>query len=365
MHTTTFSLPKFPATKPSLHTELRNRIQTYFDTKGILSTGNKKLYTKAIILGIAVLVVYTTLIFLPMPWYVALPMCALLGIIIASIGFNIMHDGGHGSFSQNKSMNKFAAWTINFLGANNFMWNMKHNIIHHSFTNVEGVDDDLEVNGLMRFAPTQEHKKMHRFQHIYFWFLYCLLYIWWVVFTDYKKYFTQKVGNVPLKKMELKNHIDFWASKVLHAVLFIAIPIYMLGFSAWAVGFTVMGAVAGFWLSIVFQMAHAMPANSFPMAEEDTNKLPDEFAVHQLKTTANFAMNSKVIGWLVGGLNYQIEHHLFPKVSHVHYPALSKIVRQACEEYNIPYNSYPTFIKAIGAHVRFLKTMGQPVVAYA
>ncbi len=363
---TSFNFPKFPSGKPSLHTELRARIQQYFDKKGIPSTGNIKLYSKAIILSVTLLAVYTHLVFFTPPIYIAIPECGLLGIIIASVGFNIMHDGGHGSFSSKKGWNKFAAWTINFLGANNFMWNMKHNIIHHSYTNIHGVDDDIEVDGMMRFAPTQEHKNIHKFQHVYFWFLYSLLYIWWVFFTDYKKYFRQKVGDVPLKKMELKNHIDFWASKLMHAVMFMVVPIIVCGPLAWLIGFLVMGAVAGLALSIVFQLAHAVPHTDFLMPEDESNKMPDEFAVHQLKTTANFAMNNKVIGWLVGGLNYQVEHHLFPKVSHIHYPAISKIVQQVCKEYNIPYLSYPTMREAIVEHVRFLKAMGKaPQLAMA
>ncbi len=354
-----FNFPKFPSVKPSLHTELRNRIQDYFDKKGMKSTGNIKLYSKAIILGVAFSFLYIHLIFFTPTVWLAVLECIGMGIIVASIGFNIMHDGGHGSFSRKKVVNKLAAWSSNFLGANNFMWNMKHNIIHHSYTNIHGVDDDIEVDGLMRFAPTQEHKKMHKYQHLYFWFLYSLLYIWWVFFTDYKKYFTKKVGDVPLKKMELKDHFDFWLSKIFHAGAFMVVPIIFCGFLPWLVGFFTMGVVAGFTLSIVFQLAHAVPHTDFPTADEDSNKLPDEFALHQLKTTANFAMNNKVIGWLVGGLNYQIEHHLFPKVSHIHYPALSKIVRDVCKEYNIPYLSYPTFIQAVVAHVKFLKDMGK------
>ncbi len=355
----TFNFPKFPVVKPSLHTELRNRIQQYFDNNGIKPTGNIKLYTKAVVLGLSIVGVYTHLVFFTPVIWVAIIECVLMGLIIASLGFNVMHDGGHGSFSTKKTVNKLAAWVNNMLGANNFMWNMKHNIIHHSYTNIHGVDDDIEVNGLMRFAPTQDYKKMHKYQYVYFWFLYSLLYIWWVFFTDYKKYFTQKVGDVPLKKMELKNHLDFWLSKLLHAIVFIAVPIYFCNFLPWLVGFVIMGVVAGLSLSIVFQLAHAVPHTDFPMPNDDDHKLEDEFALHQLKTTANFAMNNKVIGWLVGGLNYQIEHHLFPKVSHIHYPALSKIVRQVCKERDIAYNSYKTFGKAVVEHIRFLKAMGK------
>ncbi len=357
---TTFNYPKFPVVKPSLHSELRSRIQQYFDAKGIKQTGNYKLYSKAIILTISFVVVYTHLVFFTPPTWLALLESAIVGLIVSAIGFNVMHDGGHGSFSEKKILNKFASWSCNFLGANNFMWNMKHNIIHHTYTNIHGVDDDIEVNGLMRFAPTQEYKKIFKYQYVYFWFLYSLLYIFWVFYTDYKKYFSQKVGDVPLKKMEVKHHIDFWASKLFHAILFMAVPIYFCGFLPWVVGFLVMGVVAGLTLSIVFQLAHAVPEAAFPTTIGDTAKLEDEFALHQLKTTANFSMNSKIMGWFAGGLNFQIEHHLFPKVSHIHYPEISKIVRQVCSEYNIPYLTNTTFVSAIKEHVRFLKNMGKP-----
>jgi linoleoyl-CoA desaturase len=354
-----FQFPKFKTVTPSLHTELKQRIQEYFEQAKVKSTGNIKLYSKAIILGLAFVALYTHLVFFTPIAVVAILECALLGVVVSSIGFNIMHDGGHGSFSTKKTVNKIAAWSANFLGANNFMWNMKHNVIHHSYTNIEGVDDDLETSGMLRFCPSQEYKKFHKYQHVYFWFMYSLLYLWWVFVTDYKKYLTGKVGNVPLKKMTARNHFDFWGSKVLHAIMFMALPIFFVGFLPWLVGFLTMGLVAGFSLSIVFQMAHAMPNAEFPETEVDSNKLEDEFALHQLKTTVNFAMNNKVISWLFGGLNYQIEHHLFPKVSHIHYPALSKIVRQVCAERNIPYLAYPTFFNAIVQHVKHLRLMGR------
>ena len=270
-----------------------------------------------------------------------------------------MHDGSHGSFSEKKWLNRIAASSISMLGANHFMWNMKHNMIHHTFTNIDGVDDDIEVSALMRMAPTQKRTWLHQFQHIYFWFLYMLLYIVWLFVTDYKKYFSQKIGNVPLKRMSIGDHLEFWIVKIYHAVAFIALPIYLLGFSKWVIGFLIMTMFAGFVLSIVFQMAHTVEHTQFPLPVEDSNRMPDEFAAHQIKTTANFATKNKLISWLVGGLNFQIEHHLFPKVSHVHYPAISEIVRAVCFEYQLQYIEYPNMRKAVSAHVRFLRQLGK------
>ena len=159
--------------------------------------------------------------------------------------------------------------------------------------------------------------------------------------------------------MSLGDHLVFWGFKVFHAFLFVGLPIYLLGFTSWLIGFLIFTVVAGFVLSIVFQLAHTVEHTSFPQPDEVTGKLEDEWAVHQIKTTANFATNNKVVSWLVGGLNFQIEHHLFPKISHIHYPAISKIIRQACEEYGISYIEYPKVRYAVASHVAYLRQMGR------
>ena len=352
-------IPKFPVVKESLHAELRRRVNQYFKDNNIDPTGDSRLFFKAILLVLVFGALYTHLIFVQPVWYVSLIECFALGGVIAAIGFNVMHDGSHGSFSQNKILNKIAAHSISMLGANHFMWNMKHNMIHHTFTNIDGVDDDIEVGIFMRMAPTQKRLKAHKFQHFYFWFLYMLLYVFWIFYTDYSKYFKKKIGSVPLKKMEVSDHIGFWLVKVYHAALFIAIPIYMVGWLNWLIGFITITFFAGFVLSIVFQLAHTVEHTEFPVASVEENKMPDEFAAHQIKTTANFATKNKLVSWLVGGLNFQIEHHLFPKISHIHYPAISDIIRNVCKEYQLQYIEYPTTRKAIAAHVRFLREMGR------
>ena len=354
-----FVAPKFPHVTPPLHLELKKRVQAYFDERGIDATGNPTLFTKAIIMVVAFVFVYLHLILATPVWYLAILECIVLGGLIAAIGFNVMHDGSHGSFSTNRLINRIAASSISLLGANHFMWNMKHNMIHHSFTNVDGVDDDIEIGALMRMAPTQKLYKAHRFQHIYFWVLYMLLYVFWIFFTDYKKYFSGKIGNVPLKKMSVADHIEFWGVKLYHAAVFIVIPIVAVGWVYWLIGFFIASLFAGLVLSIVFQLAHTVEHTEFPVANFETHRLPDEFAAHQIKTTANFATNNKLISWLVGGLNFQIEHHLFPKISHVHYPAISAIVKNVCNEYKLNYIEYPTMRRAVVAHVRFLKEMGR------
>ena len=351
--------PKFSHTAQSFHSELKKRISDYFKQAGKAATGNFSLYFKAVVLVLSFLFVYIHLVFYTPVTWLAITECIVLGGLTAAIGFNIMHDGMHGSFSRYKWVNELAGLSLNFLGANNFMWRSKHNIIHHTYTNIEGIDDDIEAKPLLRLCETQKYYKIHRFQHWYFWFAYSLLYIWWVFFTDYKKYFLRRIGPTPLKKMTIGDHISFWGFKLLHAFIFMAVPIYTVGFSAWVVGFLVYGMFAGVVLSIVFQLAHTVEDTHFPQADINTGKMEDEWAIHQLKTTANFATRNKLISWWVGGLNFQVEHHLFPRVSHVHYPAISKIIKKACQDFGIPYIEYPKMRVALASHISHLRNLSR------
>lgn len=353
------SIPKFSNVSQSFHSELKRRISEYFKQSRKPSTGNFHLYFKAIILVIGFLFVYTHLVFFTPVTWLAITECIVLGGLTAAIGFNVMHDGMHGSFSRYKWLNNLAGLSLNFLGANNFMWKNKHNIIHHTYTNIVGIDDDIEAKPLLRLSETQKYYKIHRFQHWYFWAAYSLLYIWWVFFTDYKKYFLGRIGPTPLKKMAISDHISFWGFKLLHAFIFMVVPIYTVGFSAWLVGFIVYGCFAGFVLSIVFQLAHTVEHTHFPQAAAGTNKMEDEWAVHQLKTTANFATRNRFISWWVGGLNFQVEHHLFPRISHVHYPAISKIIKKACQDFGFPYIEYPKMRTAVVSHVIHLRNLSR------
>jgi linoleoyl-CoA desaturase len=352
--------PEFSLPTNTFHTELRKRVNAYFKNINLKQTGNFKLYFKAFIIITAFLAVYTHLVFFtPSLIWISLVECIALGGLTAAIGFNIMHDGAHGSFSTKEWINELAGMSINFLGANVFMWKTKHNVIHHTYTNINGVDDDIDARPFLRMCESQKKYSIHNFQHIYFLFIYSLLYLYWIFFTDYKKYFSGKIGSRPIKKMKLSDHFSFWGFKALHLILFIVIPVYMVGFLPWLLGFLVYGLFAGIILSVVFQLAHTVEGTYFPVVDQKNIQIEDEWVIHQLKTTANFATQNKVVSWFIGGLNFQIEHHLFKKISHVHYPALSKIVKQVCSEYNIPYIEYPKVRLAFASHINHLYNIGK------
>jgi len=356
----TFVTPKFRnLNRSNFHQELKKRVNNYFEQNNISATGNWSLYFKAILFWTLYVALYVHVVFFtPDNNWIALGECLLMGGLTAAIGFNVMHDGGHGSFSKSKFWNKIAAYSVNALGASGIMWNNKHNIIHHTYTNIDGVDDDIEIKPMLRMCETQKKYKIHKYQHIYVWFLYTLLLIIWVFMTDYKKYFRKKVGVVPIKKMSAFDHFAFWIAKVGYMIMMVILPIYMVGFVSWLVGFLILSMFAGFVLSIVFQLAHTVEHTSFPEPIEGTKDIENEWAIHQLETTANFATKNKLISWLVGGLNFQIEHHLFPRISHVHYPQISKIIKETCEEFNVKYIEFKRMRQAVVSHALHLKRMG-------
>ena len=353
------STPKFMQGKGDFHTVLKNRVNQYFAEHKRPMTGNVSLLLKALIFTLLYLAIYTHLVFFTPSVWIALPECIFFGLLTAAIGFNVMHDGAHGSFSKSKIINKAAGSSLNFLGGSAIMWNMKHNIIHHTYTNIDGVDDDIEARPWLRFASTQKKLKMHKFQQYYFWFLYAFLHLVWIFLSDYQKYFKRKIGTVALRKMTPYEHFSFWTAKVVYTFMFVVLPIILLGFVPWLVGFLTITLVTGFATSIVFQLAHTVEHTEFPMPSEITGKIESEWAIHQINTTANFATKNKTISWLLGGLNFQIEHHLFPRISHIHYPAISKIIKKTCNEYDIKYIEFPKMRHAITSHIHYLKRLGQ------
>jgi linoleoyl-CoA desaturase len=337
---------------------LREKVDTYFKTNNIKQTGNYKLYTKTVLLAIFAISTYTLLVFLHPPVWLGIILCCLFGLDLAAVGFNVMHDGAHGSYSTRKWVNNLGAFTLNMMGGSSYIWKIKHNINHHTFTNIEGMDSDIDIKFWMRLHKEQKHYWFHKFQYIYFFIFYGISYFSWVYYLDFDKYFSSKISTQSFRRMTFKDHFSFWISKIVYTGFFIVLPIIMVGLIPTIVGYSIIVFVCGITISIVFQLAHIVEDTQFPKPDQVTNKIDTEWAIHQVITTADFATHNKAISWFVGGLNFQVVHHLFPKVSHVHYPNISQIVKETCEQFNVPYKEYPTIFSAIKSHILQLKQLG-------
>ncbi|HEY9170539.1 MAG TPA: acyl-CoA desaturase [Lutibacter sp.] len=341
---------------------LNKRVNTYFKENKLKRTGNWKLYTKAIIMFGIFLVPLIIILTIPMSQWVLLLLAVVIGIGMAGVGMNVMHDSNHESFSSKKWVNKVMGSSIYILAGNVYNWKVQHNVLHHSFTNIQGHDEDIDAGRIIRFTKNAKWLKIHQFQKYYSIFLYGLLTINWAITTDFKqmrKYLKRKLsyGKFPNPAAEWTTLI---VTKLLYYFLWIALPLLVLDIAWWKVliGFFVMHYTAGMILSVVFQLAHIVPNTDMPLPDKDGN-LEHTWAVHQLYTTSNFAPTNKFISWYTGGLNHQVEHHIFPHISHIHYGKIAKIVKETVLEYNLPYNEYKTFTKAITENFNQLKTLGK------
>lgn len=338
--------------------DINSRVEQYFKTHKLKKTGNRKLYLKSGILIAAGITTYVILITVHMNPILAIFLCALFGFVQATIGFNVMHDANHGSFSNKKWVNTAFGLTANMMGVNAWMWKQKHNVIHHTYTNINGMDDDIGKMPLLRMSPSQKHLSFHRYQHIYCLPLYGITSFAWTFVTDFTKYFGQKIQFIKFRGMDMREHVIFWISKILYCFFYIVLPILLVGFVPFLIGFVMMHLTLGLTLALVFQLAHVVEATHFVDTPKQDLQIEDEWAVHQVQTTADFATNNKVISWLTGGLNFQVEHHLFPKISHVHYPAIHKLVKESCVEFSVRHNDYPSMSAALRSHFRFMKRLG-------
>lgn len=341
-------------------TSLKASVDAYFKDNKIEKTGDWRLFSKTIILLGGAIAVYLTMMLADISGLTALILSAIFGCFAAGIGFSIMHDANHGSYSTNTKLNDLLGLSANALGASSYFWKQKHNIIHHTYTNVDGIDDDIAKSPIIRQCESQKWVPAHKVQHLYLPFIYALSSIFWVFIMDFTKYFSRKIYTTEAWKLSLKNHLVFWGTKVYYLSVFIVIPIMVWGWAGWLAGFFVANAALGLVLSFVFQLAHVVENTEFEnIALDETKHLETAWAEHQIRTTSNFAMGNKFISWYVGGLNFQIEHHLFPRISHVHYPAIAKIVQEKCKEFGLPYNQYTTMSGALASHFRVMRDLGK------
>ena len=340
---------------------LNSRVNNYFKENNISKTGNWKLYLKTAILFAMFTVPYFINILNPeIHFGLFLLYSIIIGLGMAGIGMNVMHDGNHGAYSNKNWVNKFMGGTIYILAGNVYNWQVQHNVLHHTYTNIPGHDEDLDAGRIIRFSKASKWENFHKFQHLYSIFLYGLLTANWCLTTDFTQMIRYMKRN--LSYGEPKKASFLWStliiSKIIYFAVWIVIPMIYITWWKVLIGFFVMHYVAGLILSIVFQLAHIIDETINPSPNE-VGEMENTWAIHQLFTTVNFAPKNWLINWYTGGLNHQVEHHLFPHISHVHYDKIAKIVKQTAKECNLPYHEYKTFRSAVIAHFKHLKELGR------
>ena len=343
-------------------TELKGRVNEYFSKNKISKHGDYSMVIKSIVLFIIYLGPYFLMLFTGIESIpVIIAMYAVMGSGKAFIGLSVMHDANHGTFSKNRKFNDFVSKSMWLIGGSPTTWQLQHNVLHHTYTNVKGIDEDIDSTFLLRLSPHHPRLKVHKYQHLYAWFLYSLMTFLWITTHDFQQLSRYKKYGLIKDKKEYKSHLFKVISwKLFYYFYLLAIPLFFLNAPVLAIiaGFLTMHFVSGFILATIFQSAHVVPESKFPIPDEK-NKIESNWLIHQLNTTSNFSQKSGWFTWLIGGLNYQIEHHLFPNICHMHYRKISHIVAQTAKDYGIPYNAQGSFFRAVFNHAKMLKMLGR------
>lgn len=294
--------------------------------------------------------------------YVFYVLWLVMGLGIVGIGTGIMHDSNHGAYSDNTKLNNFLGGVLNIIGGYSRNWRIQHNILHHTYTNLNGLDEDIDAGILLRMCPQKKYYKFHKYQHLYAWLLYGIMNLFWITVKDYRMIFRYHKNGMLRKEKITKTRalLELTGYKVIYFAYMLVLPLLFSGMAWYHVvgGFVLMHLLAGLGLACIFQPAHVMESSEFPVPDEK-GKIENTWAVHQLLNTTDFAPKNKLVTWFVGGLNYQIEHHLFPHICHVHYPQIAGIVKSAAEHFGLPYNVQPTFRRALYMHAMMLKSLGR------
>ncbi|MFD2247078.1 fatty acid desaturase family protein [Pontibacter ruber] len=341
---------------------LRKRVDAYFIENNLPKTANTAMVVKSVVLLMGYVLPFVALLVFQPAFPLSLLLWLVMGMGVAGIGMSVMHDANHGAFSSSKRVNSMMGHTLNLVGGSAFNWKLQHNILHHTYTNVVEMDEDIQDRLVLRFSPHTKVKFFHQLQWVYAFVFYGLLTLYWVVakdFVQYKLFIRNGVNaNTPAENRAML--LKIITMKVLYFFVVLAVPtlFFAIPFLEVLLGFLLMHFVAGIILTVVFQLAHTVEGTSHPRPDEN-GTIENDWAIHQMNTTVNFSRNNKLLSWYVGGLNFQIEHHLFPRVCHVHYPGIAGIVKETAAEFNIPYLENKTFMQAVRSHIATLHRFGR------
>lgn len=338
---------------------VKERVNNYFKEHNISCHANMEMVSKTLLLLTSLVGLYACILSGKFSITALFLMALLLGAVKAFIGFNVCHDAIHGGYSSNKNVNKLLGLIFNIIGANVYVWSITHNVVHHTYTNIPGHDEDIDVApGMIRLSPDEKLKPAMRYQHWYAFPLYGLASLSWVFRKDFKKFFQKKIGQIENNHKPIE-YFNLFFFKLLYYTLFIILPLVFLNITWWQflIGFISMHFLKGLVLGVIFQLAHVVENTSYPRTNSENN-IEEAWAIHQMQTTADFARNNKLLSYFVGGLNFQIEHHLFPKICHVHYAKIAPIVEATAKEFGVPYIHNETFFMAIKSHYKMLKKFG-------
>ena len=343
--------------------ELKRRVLAHFEDSRLATRDSPRMYLKTAVLLLWFGASYALLVLAAATWWQGALLSLSLALAMAGIGFAVQHDANHGAYSRRPAINHLLGLTLDMVGASSYVWRHKHNVSHHTYTNLVGADTDIDLGPVARLSPAHTRRWAQRWQHLYVWPLYGFLTFKWHFVSDFRNVARGRIARLPFPRPRGGDMIEMLAGKVAFFGWTLFLPALFHPWWVVLLGFAGTSFVLGFVLSVVFQLAHCVEETDFPTPNPETGALPDAWAVHQVRTSADFARGNRLLTWYVGGLNFQIEHHLFPRICHVHYPSIAPIVESVCADFGVRYTAHPTFRAAASSHFRWLRRMGRPAGA--
>jgi len=357
-----------PKTEAGFFSTVTAMVGDYFKTNNISPYANTEMWIKTVFMLLLYFVPYimmvsgvggqSPLLFFGL-WF-------LMGWGMIGIGTSVMHDANHGTYSPDKKVNNLIGFILEVIGGYTVTWKIQHNVLHHTYTNIAGLDEDIDSIKLLRFSPRQPHHWYHKYQYLYAWFFYMIMTLYWMTVKDYRQVIRYRQHDLLVKQRVSLEQALFRITlyKLFYYGYIMVLPILFSGMPWYLVlaGFLIMHFTAGLFLSCIFQPSHIVETSAFaaPVNVEGTSRMEDSWAEHEVANTTNFSPDSRIFSWFIGGLNYQIEHHLFTSICHVHYPKIAPIVKSVALKFGLPYNVQPTFLKALSEHAKMLKALGKP-----
>ncbi|MHB8469295.1 MAG: fatty acid desaturase family protein [Gaiellaceae bacterium] len=336
--------------------ETRREVEQYLSTRRTRVRGALQLYAKTAVAFSLTLAAWLGLV-VARPG-VALGLVCLAGLVLGSIitAFCVQHDANHGAYFRTRRANHLMGWTADaLLGFSSYTWRVKHNIAHHTYTNVDGYDDDINQTPFLRLAPAQAPKPWYRLQWLYVWPLYCVMVLRWQIGGDAAALVRGRIARSSVRAPRSVDWLGLVGGKAIFAGWAIVVPLFVYPWWVVAAGYVTFTMAVSFVAAVTFQLAHSVEGTDMVAPADVTS----EWAKHQVETTVDFCPRNAVLTWLLGGLNFQIEHHLFPRVQHTHYAHIAAIVQRNCARHGIRYTAQPSLRAALRAHARHLRAMGR------
>jgi linoleoyl-CoA desaturase len=352
---------KFAGDK-AFYGELKRRVAAQLNATGRRERDCGAMYRKTAIIFATFAAAYLLLVFAAHAWWQAVPLALVLALSVVAIGFNVMHDASHHAYSDRFWLNRLMSMSLDLVGGSSHFWRWKHVVFHHTFVNVIGYDTDINLAGLGRLSPHHPRAWIHRWQHWYVWLLYGAMVIKWHLYDDFRLAFTGRMGEHQVPRPRGRQLATFWGGKAIFLLLAFALPLTLHPVWVVAATYALTAGVVGLVLGVVFQLAHCVEDADFPL-DHTPGHIEKPWAVHQVETSVDFARGSRAAAWLLGGLNFQIEHHLFARMCHVNYPAIAATVEETCAEFGVRYSHNATVWTALRSHYRWLRRMGAPALA--